>query len=86
MSGPNLLTSFSFTHFRTVTTLVKTHRQCVHSYFTVLKLCVALPQIKICLLPGFSGCDQGNREIQVNAYGPPSGLNWKPDIKKAAKI
>ena len=53
----------------------------VHSYFAVLKLCVALPHIKICLLPGFYGRDQGNREIQLNAYGPPPSPNRKPDIK-----
>jgi len=74
-------TNFNITHFRIVTTVVKTYRKCVHPLFAVPNLCAALPQIKICLLPGFSGREKGNHEIQVNVYSPPSGPNLKPDIK-----
>jgi hypothetical protein len=47
--------------------ILKKYRNCVQPYFAVPNLYLALPQIKICLPPGFSGSDQGNREIQVNA-------------------
>ena len=67
----NLSTNLKFTHFRVVTTVVKTYRKkSVQSYFPVPNLCVALLQIRICLPPGFSGRVQGKPRNTGECLGP----------------